>query len=157
MSEDNITPYSPDLKSVLTFRLAQLNNNLSAEAGAVLKAHSDLSLSEWRVISTIYMLDETTMTRLWKWAQVDKGQLSRTTKNLVAKDYVRATLCDSDGRQHNLCLTEQGETLYHYLVPIMRQRQTDIAKDVSEQDLAVFNRVLDQLSSNVKTMKDAKE
>lgn len=144
---------NPGLKSVLTFRLAQLQNTINAHASTLLKVHTDLSLTEWRIISTIHMWEETTPAKLARETQMDKGQLSRKMKNLINKNYVNATSNDRDGRQQNLCLSAEGKAVYFKLLPIMRQRQDDLIRSIPPQDLAVFNRVLDQLSANVQIMK----
>ena len=86
---------------------------------------------------------------------MDKGQLSRNLKRLVEKNYVRAIASEADARQQNLCLSQHGQNVYQDLLPQMRQRQYDLVKDVMPEDMAVFNRVLTQLSTNVNTMKAA--
>lgn len=144
---------NPGLKSVLTFRMSQLQNNINAHASSLLKAHTDLSLSEWRIISTIHMWEETTPAKLARETQMDKGQLSRKLKNLISKQYVGSTSNDSDGRQQILSLCPKGKAVYKQLLPIMRQRQDDLIENISSEDLAIFNQVLDQLSANVQDMK----
>jgi len=152
---EKIDTHSSDLRSVLTFRLARLNNHLNAQAISLLKKHSDLSLMQWRVISTTHMLGETTMTRLGKWSQVDKGQLSRTTKNLIEKKYLQAAVSENDARQQNLSLSKKGQSAYQQLLPIMRQRQESLVQGISKHDLLIFNQVIDQLNANIQTMKQA--
>ena len=155
MPDNKVDISSPDidLKSLLTFRLARLQNSLNTHAGHLLKTHSDLSLAEWRIISMIHNLQHTTMTKLRQETVMDKGQLSRNLKRLVDKSYVRATASEADARQQNLCLSQHGQNIYQDLLPQMRQRQHDLVKNVAPEDMAVFNRVLTQLSANVNTMK----
>lgn len=154
-TKTDITSPDTDLKSLLTFRLARLQNNLNTHAGHLLKTHSDLSLAEWRIISIIHNLQHTTPTQLRQEAVMDKGQLSRNLKRLVEKNYVHTTASEADARQQNLCLSQHGQNVYQDLLPQMRQRQHDLVKNVAPEDMAVFNRVLTQLSTNVNTMKAA--
>lgn len=151
---DSLLPeVDADLKSLLTFRLAQLQNNLNTHAGHLLKAHSDLSLTEWRIISMIHTLRHATMTKLRQETSIDKGQLSRNLKRLVEKNYVHVSPSGHDARQQNLHLSQHGQKIYKDLLPQMRQRQHDLIQNVSPEDLAVFDQVLHQLSINVAAMK----
>ena len=155
MSDVNTDVTSPDtaLKSLLTFRLAQLQNKLNTHASHLLKTHSDLSLAEWRIISMIHNLKHTTMTKLRQETVMDKGQLSRNLKRLVEKNYVQATASESDARQQNLCLSQNGKKVYQDLLPQMRQRQHDLVQNVAAEDMVIFDRVLAQLNTNINTMK----
>lgn len=151
------SPDIQDLKSVITFRLARLQNNLNTQASAILKAHSALSLTEWRIISTFEMLGETTLTDIANWSQVDKGQLSRTIKNLIQRGYLNSLPSKSDGRQQILSLSDKGHAQYLVLLPVMRKRQQNLIAGISAEDLAAFNHVIDQLNANIQTMKDNPE
>lgn len=154
-SKDNQLSLSADLKSVLTFRLAQLQNKLNASAIRVLKKHSDLSLVEWRILSMIHVWEGSPMSKLVKESGMDKGQVSRNLKKLINRHYVSTTSNDLDGRQQHLYPSEKGTAIYLDLLPTIRQRQHQLTQGVNTEDLAVFSQVLDQLSENVKTMTEA--
>lgn len=154
-SKDSQLSLSPDLKSVLTFRLAQLQNKLNASAIRVLKIHSDLSLSEWRILSMVFVWEGSTMSKLVRESGMDKGQVSRNLKKLIERKYVSTTSNDADGRQQHLYTSAKGKTIYLDLLPTIRQRQYQLTQGVNAEDLAIFDKVLDQLSVNVKTMTDA--
>ena len=154
-AQNSKSALTTDLKSVLTFRLAQLQNKLNASAIRVLKIHSDLSLSEWRILSMVFVWEGSTMSKLVRESGIDKGQVSRNLKKLIEREYVSTTSNDADGRQQHLYTSAKGKTIYLDLLPTIRQRQYQLTQGVNVEDLAIFDKVLDQLSVNVKTMTDA--
>lgn len=141
----NINANGASLKSFVTFRLARLQSRLNAQAMRLLKAHSDLSLTEWRVLGVIALLEQGTLSDIVRETELDKGQLSRGITSLVKKGYLRSKVNKSDQRQHNLHLTQSGQALHDTILPVMRNRQRHLTAEIDPVALDTMLRVLDQL------------
>lgn len=131
-----------DLSSFVTYRLAQTQNKLNAQATHILKMHSDLTLVEWRVLQLVHLHAGASMTTLAGEVQMDKGQLSRKLSNMIEKGLIASARNPTDSRKQDLHLTPDGRTLLETLFPVMQKRQAMLVKDVSRDDLDVFLRVL---------------
>lgn len=139
--------FNHGLRSFLTFRLAQVQNRLNTQAGALLRAHCDLSLTEWRVISLANLLGATTATVMSREAQMDKGQVSRAVKQLIENGYLTSKSSENDARQSILSLSDSGAELHARLITVMRDRQMRLIQNISESDLRTFYKVLDTLAA----------
>ncbi|MEP4198050.1 MAG: MarR family winged helix-turn-helix transcriptional regulator [Aliishimia sp.] len=134
-----------DLKGFITFRLARLQSRLNVQAIRLLRTHSDLTLTEWRVLALVAVMDDCNLSDLVRETDLDKGQLSRGVTSLVNKKYLTSKVNKSDQRQNFLHLTDQGDALHATVLPIMRRRQSDLTKGISQEDLAAALRVVDHL------------
>ncbi|MFC6637687.1 MarR family transcriptional regulator [Sulfitobacter sp. JBTF-M27] len=131
--------------SFVTFRFARLQNSLNAQATFLLRSKADLSLVEWRLIQSLRMFENASMTELSGHVQMDKGQLSRKISAMVKKGLLRVEKDKHDQRVQHLHLTEKAQRLSDQMMPTMEARQTLLLADVPEDDLATFYRVLEKI------------
>ena len=137
--------FSPEFRSFITFRLGKTTNLLNAQAAHILRKHSDLSLTEWRIISLINAVDETTASEIVKTTFIDKGQISRTVRSLANKGLVLAKQRESSRRQMALKLSPDGKALHRRVVAIMANRQRHLTSEFTDDELAAFHAALDKL------------
>ncbi len=141
----SVEPTVIELRNFVTYRLSRLQSRLNAQAIRVLRKHSDLSLTEWRVIALVADQKKHTLSDMVRDTELDKGQLSRAIASLVAKKYIASQVNRNDQRQNLLQLTSSGEDVHGKLLPIMRRRQQSLIAEIEENDLDTTLRVLDQL------------
>ncbi len=133
--------------SFVTFRLARLQSSLNAQGTALLKSKAGLSLVEWRLIQTLRMFKNASLTEIADHVQMDKGQLSRKIKSMVEKGLLSANTDKHDQRVQHLALTPKAEQLSAQIMPFMEARQQRLLADVSPEDLEVFYRVVDKIEA----------
>lgn len=141
------TPSFLTPSSFVTFRLARLQSSLNAQATAMLKAKSGLSLVEWRLIQTLRMIENASLTELAGLVQMDKGQLSRKIKAMVGRGLLRVETDKRDQRVQHLALTKAAERLSAEVMPTMEARQERLLAEVSAEDLEVFYSVVDKIEA----------
>jgi len=134
-----------DIRNFITYRLSRLQSRLNAQYIRVLGANCDLSLTEWRIVSFAALLSNSTLSDITRETGLDKGKLSRGATALIKKGYLASAVNKKDQRQSFLRLTAQGKALHAKIGPIMQQRQRDLVKGISAQDLDVTMRVVDAL------------
>lgn len=153
MSDSNLME-NKGQRSFVSYKLARVQNRLNAQAAGLLRAHSELSLTEWRVISLASLLGETTATAMAREAEMDKGQISRAIKGLLSAGYLTSQNNARDARQSLLQLSKKGEAVYDRLINVMRQRQRDLTLGIEDAELEAFYRVLEKLEGNITTSVD---
>ena len=141
------TPSFRTPSSFVTFRLARLQSSLNAQGTALLKSNSGLSLVEWRLIQTLRMFENASLTEIAGVVQMDKGQLSRKIKAMVEKGLLRAETDKRDQRVQHLTLTKKAEQLSAQMMPVMEARQRRLLANVSAEDLEVFYSVIDKIEA----------
>ena len=124
-----------DLNRHLTYRLARLQSQLSAQATEILRQHSTISLSEWRVLALLTDPSITFQKDVLKAMGLDKGQISRTLKRLSEKDLIILTADKTDHRNRLVSITAEGEALVQKMVPIMLARQAHLQSDFTDTEL----------------------
>ncbi|MEM6306120.1 MAG: MarR family transcriptional regulator [Pseudomonadota bacterium] len=139
---DDLKNVFSELTSFVTFRLARTQNKLNAQATAILKSRSDLSLVEWRIILIVQMLDGASMSQIASELQIDKGQLSRKVAAMTKKGLIFSQMDENDQRIQHLHLTPESKELAAQLTPVMQERQRRLLQGVEPRDAETFFRVL---------------
>ena len=150
MNKHSVTPPAEPgdgtvLQQVLTYRLARVQAKLNAQGTRILRANSGLSLVQWRILTLLGRLGDSTSTEIAKTGDFDKGLLSRKLKTLIADGLVHSVPHETDNRVQILSLTKAGRDLHDSTLPHMNQRQTQLTEHFSAQELAVFFECLGKL------------
>lgn len=133
--------------SFVTFRLSKLQSSLNTQAATILKSQAGLSLVEWRLIQVLRMFENASLTEIAAHVQMDKGQLSRKIKAMVAKGLLRVEPDKQDHRVQHLRVTAAAETLSTQVMPMMEARQQRLLADVSADELKVFYDVIEKIEA----------
>lgn len=129
-----------DLNLHLTYRLARLQSQLSAQASDILAHIADVSLSEWRILAILTNPDIAFQKDVLQAMGLDKGQISRTLKRLSGKGYIVLSLDKKDHRQKKIQLTPHGKALVEKIVPVMLARQAHLQSEFDDKELqALFD------------------
>ena len=147
---EQIAPGIRTPSSFVTFRLARLQNTLNSQAASILKSKAGLSLVEWRLIQSLRMFENASLTELSEHVQMDKGQLSRKISAMVQKGLLRVEKDKHDQRVQHLHLTPEAQHVSDRLMPTMEARQALLLANVVDDDLAAFYRVLEKIEDAAK-------
>ena len=134
-----------NLRAFLTFRLARLQAQINSQAQHILRTHSDVGQTEWRVLILVADMGQSTMATVVRDGQIDKAQVSRAVKALIKKDYLSSEIDPSDHRQSILSLTPAGYAVYERVVPLMRARQKHMTDTLTPDEVATMFSVIDRL------------
>ncbi|MCR8828206.1 MarR family winged helix-turn-helix transcriptional regulator [Pseudosulfitobacter koreensis] len=144
-SEQSIS--QSDLRQYLTYRLSKLQTALNVQATRTLSAHSNITLTEWRVLFILCSKSSATMSVIMKESRLDKALISRSVKGLVEKGYIVSVQDKSDKRRHPLNATDAGRALKEKILPIMFRRQQALTDGIPPAELETFFKVLEQLET----------
>lgn len=140
--------FAEGLRSFVTFRIMRVQNKLNAQAAAMLRKHTELSLTEWRIVSLLNLTGPTTASSISRVAEMDKGQISRGIKPLIERGLVKTSEHEQDNRQTILALTDEGSKIVRENSKIMRARQQRLTHDISDAELKLLYDILDRLYDN---------
>lgn len=133
------------LHRFLTYRISRVQAKLNAQATRLLRETSGITLIQWRIIALIGAAVQTQSSELSKDAALDKGLLSRNLKTLIEEGFVSSTINFKDHRVQNLSLTSEGRAIFEKTLPVTRARQARLREGLTNEELNVFHKVLDQL------------
>lgn len=146
-----------DINLHLTYRIARLQARLSAQAADILRTHSNISLSEWRIIAVLSDDNINSQKDVLRAMGLDKGQISRNLKSLASMNLISLSTSDTDQRLQNISLTPQGHKLVAQLSPIMLTRQKHLQQDFNEDDLTLLFDLLSRLEQRTGSIEELSE
>lgn len=135
------------LDKMVSYRLSRTQAKLNAQAQRILKAHGDLSLMQWRVLVILDVAGASTHAEIARLTGIDRGQLSRSTKGMIAAGLLTAPKDPGDSRQYALAMTDLGRQRFEVARPAMRARQKSLLGAMPAADLEVLFQALTRLEA----------
>ena len=117
----------------LTIQLATLQAKLNRHAAKHLEKFG-IRLLEWRVLFVIATLQNSSHGEVHELTGIDRGQLSRLIKKMLADNLLAEQVSIEDHRLKTLTLTPQGQQKFEAAAPSMRQRRESLMQTLSEQE-----------------------
>ena len=140
---DEVAP--PMVRDFLTYRLSRVQAKLNRQASRVLRAHSTLSLTQWRALAMMGERSASTLSDIVSMTKLDKGQLSRALKGLIEAGFVETQASGRDLRRHRIALTELGRAEFARLLPVMRSRQSHLGGRLTAAERAALLAALEKI------------
>ena len=109
----------------------------------------DLNLVQWRALQVVRRIENCTMTTLARYSGIERTTLTRTVDQLVERELVMRFVPESDRRQVNLAMTEEGERRYTQTVALMQERNDRVLAKINPKRLREATRFLQQVLQGV--------
>lgn len=149
----------PPINTILdavAFRLARLAA-INERAGAYHfgKSH-DVSLNQWRILGLVSALTDdlekpnqaVSFSEVRSHLYMDKGQFSRTLKQLSTRGLLETFFSPTDARVTELKLTKRGQVLHDRLLAFSSERNEEVVSVLSPHECREFMRILEKLSNH---------
>jgi DNA-binding MarR family transcriptional regulator len=124
------------------YRLAVTAKLFDRKFVEILKAHSSLTLPQWRCVAQLGLAEPGTVRSLADGAAVDRAEVSRALARLERQGLVERRDNAADQRSPNFALTEQGRAVYDTLRQPVSSFIRGLIEQVDETDLEAADRVL---------------
>jgi DNA-binding MarR family transcriptional regulator len=108
----------------------------------------DINFDQWMILGPIWQLNGASHKELGEISTKDKTTVTRTIDSLENKNLVVRVSDQIDKRIKRVVLTNKGKKLFYDILPIMDKTRMEMRKNISEEDLKVFENVLKQLITN---------
>jgi len=135
------------LGSFLTYRFSRVQAKLNAQAIAILRETSGLSLTQWRILAYLGIYGEATATEIAEANAFDKALISRNIKPMIDEKLIAQKLNPNDQRSQRLSLRPRGKQLYEATLPRMRNRQSMLMGSLTPLQQSEVHEILDRLES----------
>jgi DNA-binding MarR family transcriptional regulator len=133
------------LDRTLTYRLHQLHKLTDSGSQSAYPAHTGLSMSDGRCLTTIGTFEPLSVKELADKANLNKGQASRAAQALVDQGLVRKADHPGDGRGVVLTLTVIGREVFGRAMAVVDRRNQDIFGCLSDKEQAMLSGLFDRL------------
>ena len=119
-----------------------------------MKSGLDISLDQWMVLGPIWQLESASQKELGEITLKDKTSITRLVDMLEKKNLVVRVEDQIDHRIKRVILTNAGKQLFFDVLPIMEKTREEVRKDISDQDIETFKKVLSNIIVNLEDEKD---
>jgi DNA-binding MarR family transcriptional regulator len=138
------------LDRTLTYRLHQLHKLTDSDSQSAYLAHTGLSMSDGRCLTTIGTFEPLSVKELAEKANLNKGQASRAAQALVDQALVLKEDHPGDGRGVVLSLTPTGRQVFARAMAMVAQRNEQIFGCLTASEQAVLSTLLDRLIAHAR-------
>lgn len=111
-------------------------------------AEAGLTPGQWNALSQLSEHGAMTQRQLAERLQKEQATVTRSLDRLVQRGLVVRTPSPHDRRANIVEITPEAVRLLTDLEPGITRRNAELAAGISDEDLAVFLKVLDQLEAN---------
>lgn len=129
-----------ELHSAIGVKLNVVNVKISRQIGQAVQSKASLRLPEWRIISLLSSAGAMSQADIRGNIGMDKGQISRTVKSMLANDLLRFEGREGQARNVRLCLTEKGSELHLRVGSMMEEHKAQVLSSLTtEEKESLFN------------------
>jgi len=79
---------------------------------------------------------------------VDKSTTTRRIKKLMKQGYIERKVNEKDHRKYLLFSTNKGEELSKYILDLFKVWNSEITKDLTEEEMKIFKTIVNKIISN---------
>jgi DNA-binding MarR family transcriptional regulator len=134
----NLDRYIPAL---LTF----VSNKLANAAAAKYRAHFDIGMAEWRVLSLLAIEPDIAANRICQVIGIDKALVSRVVGKLVSQKLIVVEVDERNASRNMIRLTTAGENVHDEILKIVRAREKILLSAFSEEEIEMMVEFLHRL------------
>ena len=140
------------LEEFLPYRLSVTSHTVSTNIARVYEKRFGVSIPEWRVIAILGRYPGLSAVEVADRTLMDKVAVSRAVTRLIKNGRIDRQFADADRRRSILNLSDEGHRVHNEIAPLALQFERELLQDVSDADLATFNRILDQFLEKAKSI-----
>jgi len=130
----------------LTTMMSHASNALRRAITVPYAEQAGLTVSEWRMLSVLAEARQLPFMELVARAAADKAQVSRTLRLLEGRGLLSLQAEQLGARKWQTCrISPLGQALYEQVIPLARQRQAAVIRQLSADDRMVLYRALKTL------------
>ena len=139
------TPNNFDIRSRLAYRIQILANKMTTWSASTYSREFNIGVQESRVLIVLARLGDVTANQICEFGKMDKGNVSRATKNLVKKGKIKEKLNPADKRSVKLKITPSGLKLYERIKILSDIREKRFVASLSTVERETLPKILDKL------------
>lgn len=138
-----------NLHALISVKLNVVNVKMSRQVGQAVQKLEKLRLPEWRILALLADSGALSQADIRAQIGMDKGQISRTVKNMLASDLVANEDGSTKSRNVRLSLTEKGKEVHQRVDVMMERRNSELLSALSDEEKQSLYEGLDRIEKSV--------
>lgn len=148
MSENEKANDTLLLADFLPYRLSVLSNRISRSIADGYEERFQLTLPEWRVMAVLGEEPDLSAGQVADRTAMDKVAVSRAVSKLLEAGRIERHFANEDRRRSVLALSEDGNKIYHEVIPIALGYEAKLFEKFSETEKSQLDELLLKLSAS---------
>ncbi|MEP2716875.1 MarR family winged helix-turn-helix transcriptional regulator [Pseudophaeobacter sp.] len=124
-------------------------NRFTREATRAYQAEFDIGVMDWRMLVMLTRSPGCSVAQAARLTGIDKAAVSRSLQRLEENGLAEAAVLGGDERRKSWSLTPQGQDLHGQILPRALERQRDLLKGFSPQEVRAFTGYLQRFLDNI--------
>jgi DNA-binding MarR family transcriptional regulator len=133
------------LDDFIPCRLSNRSQSVSRSIATIYGARFGLTTAEWRVVVVLGRFPGLSAVEVAERTQLDKVAVSRAVAKLLKSGRIDRRFADVDRRRSILNLSDSGRELLAEIAPMALDFEDRLLGELTDAEVAVFNRVIDKL------------
>ena len=133
----------------ISVKLNVVNVKMSRQIGQAVQKLANLRLPEWRIMALLASAGSLSQADIRNQIGMDKGQISRTVKNMLANGLVISEEGPAKTRNVRMSLTEKGLEVHRQVDIMMEQRNAELLQSLSDEQKSMLFDGLDRIERAV--------
>lgn len=155
VDEDRLDGWKLEGLDFPSFRISLLAKVMDRLTNRTLAENSEISITEWRVLTRLTLLPEgLTVRQIAMRAWVDRAEVSRAASSLEARGLISRRENPADRRSPILTVTPAGKKLYKPIMKLRTAFHARIMQNLSGQEIEQLDELLTKLAHNLLEMTD---
>ncbi|WP_454666573.1 MarR family winged helix-turn-helix transcriptional regulator [Acinetobacter calcoaceticus] len=144
----DLARYTPALVTFLV-------NKISTGSTQIYSELFDISVTEWRIVSLLAVEHPIVAKRVSEVIGLDKATVSRSINRLEKEGYLCLSTDENDRRATFVELSEKGVNLHNQVIDIALDREQEMLKPLTKDEIEQFILILNKLNQNIAAMNEA--
>ncbi len=144
-----MTGEDAQLHSLITVKFNVVNVKMSRQIGQAVQKLADLRLPEWRILALLANAGALSQADIRSQIGMDKGQISRTVKNMLGNNLISTEVESGRSRNVRLDLTEKGREVHQRVDVMMEKRNLMLMSTLSAEQQQALHESLEQIEKAV--------
>ncbi len=144
----DLARYTPALVTFLV-------NKISTGSTQIYSELFDISVTEWRIVSLLAVEHPIVAKRISEVIGLDKATVSRSINRLEKEGYLCLSTDENDRRATFVELSEKGINLHNQVIDIALDREQEMLKPLTKDEIEQFILILNKLNQNIAAMNEA--
>ncbi len=154
MTKTKPEPSKLELVEFFPYQLSVVANRVSQSIARIFKEKFDLQIPEWRILVTLYAVDEMSFADVTEKTSMDKTRVSRAQRRMIDLGLITAEVDEADKRKVNLSLTDKGREICREIIPEAKARDAWLQEVISKEEQEQLEVIMVKLFARTQELKD---
>ena len=145
-----MSKYELYLEEFLPYQLSYLTNLVSQDLASLYTEQFGIAHTEWRVMAVLGVTSGVSAAYVAEKTAMDKVAVSRAINGMIKRGLIDREFSNDDKRRSELALSETGLKKYQKIVPLVREYEKNLLKQLDEKEKQALNAILLKLTEFIR-------